>query len=341
LATPNGNASQTIALLEQIEARIRSISGVESVGLVSAVPLSGMNARRPYRLPGRSEAPNIETELAEFRIATPDYFRTLGIPLLGGRCFDRRDRAGGSSVVIINQTLAHHLWPNEDPVGKSLIVPDMATPEPHVVIGVVGDTRHNGLDTDPVSEIYRPAYQAFWPFFGLVVRTSTNPADHVKSITNAIAAVQKDIPIGSVRTMEQLAAATLATRRSSMILLAVFAAVSLLIASFGIYSVIAYAAAQRAKEMGIRMALGASSSDVLKEMLRAGVLLSLIGLGIGLAFAAALTRFLATLLFGISPLDPVTLGSVSALVFVVAVLASLAPAASAARLDPAMILRSE
>ncbi len=341
LAARNASASQITPVLEEIEERVRSIPGVQSAGLISTVPLSGNNARRRYRLPGQPEAPNIETELAEFRVATPDYFRTLGIPLRSGRYFDRRDRAGGPAVVIINETLARRLWPNENPAGKSLIVPDMATPETREVIGVVGDTRHHGLDADPVPEIYRPAYQAFWPFFGLVVRTSANPSDQAKSVTDAIADVGKDIPIGGVRTMEQLAAEAIAMRRSSMILLAVFAAVALLIASFGIYSVIAYAVAQRAKEMGIRMALGASPSDVLKEILQSGALLGLAGLAVGLALSFALTRFLAKLLFGVTATDPLTLGLVSALVVVVAVLAALAPAATAARLDPAMTLRSE
>jgi len=217
----------------------------------------------------------------------------------------------------------------------------MLTSETRQVIGVVGDTRHNGQDTDPVGEIYRPAYQASWPFFSLAVRTSANPLSQAKSVTDAIAAVRKDIPIGGVATMEQLAAETIAMRRSSMILLAVFAAVSVLMASFGIYSVIAYAVAQRTKQMGIRLALGASPSDMLKQTLRAGALLGLVGVGIGLALSFALTRFLAKLLFGVSPSDPVTLASVSALVMAVAVFATLAPAMAAARLDPAITLRTE
>jgi len=341
IAPRDAGADQITPILEQIEERVRSVPGVQSVGFISTLPLSGNNARRRYRLPGRAEAPNIETELAEFRLATPDYFQTLGIPLRSGRYFDRRDRAGAPGVVIVNETLARRLWPDEDPVGKTLIVPDMFTPEMREVIGVVGDTRHNGLETDPVGEIYRPAYQASWPFLSLTVRTLANPLSQSKSVTDAIAAVRKDIPIGGVRTMEQLAAETTAMRRSSTILLAVFAAISLLIASFGIYSVIAYAVAQRAKEMGIRMALGASPGDVLKQMLQAGALLGLVGIGVGLAFSLGLTRFLGNLLFGVTPSDPVTLTSVSALVLAVAVFATSAPAMAAARLDPAITLRSE
>jgi predicted permease len=341
IAPRDASANQVTAILEQIEERVRSVPGVQSVGFISTLPLSGNNARRRYRLPGQAEAPNIETELAEFRLATPDYFQALGIPLRKGRYFNRRDRAGAPGVVIVNQTLARRLWPNENPLGKSLIVPDMVTPETREVIGVVGDTRHNGLETDPVGEIYRPAYQASWPFFSLAVGTSANPLSQAKSVTDAIAAVRKDIPIGGVRTMEQLAAETIAMRRSSMILLAVFAAVSLLIASFGIYSVIAYAVAQRAKEMGIRMALGASPGDVLKQTLQAGALLGLVGVGVGLALSFALTRFLGKLLYGVTPSDPMTLASVSALVLAVAVFATLAPAMAAARLDPSITLRSD
>jgi predicted permease len=338
LAAPNSSMDQTTTVLEQIESQVRSIPGIQSVALINTIPLSGANARRHYRLP---EQPQAAAELAEFRIATPDYFRTMGIPLRNGRYFDRMDRMNRPGVVIVNEMLAHRLWPHENPVGKSLIVPDLATPEIREVIGVVGDTRHHGLDTDPVPEIYRPAYQAPWPFFGLVVQSSVISSDVQQKVTDAIAAVGKDLPIGDIRTMEQLAGESIAVRRSSMILMAVFAAVSLLIASFGIYSVIVYAVAQRAKEMGIRMALGATPRDVLSEVLQAGIHVALAGLCLGLALSFALTRFLEGLLFGVAASDPLTLVSVSALILAVAVLATLAPAIAAARLNPATTLRFE
>ena len=335
---PDGNATTTF--LEQVIARVKAVPGIESAGAISTLPLSGNDARRPFTVPGQPEEqgrPNI----ARFRLATPDYFQTMRIPLKRGRLFDERDRTGGTEVVIISEGLARRFWPNEDPVGKIVIVPDMQTPAMRQVVGVVGDVRHYGLAEGAPIEIYRPFYQARWPFFTLVARGILEPVQLANTLRQAIGSVDKDQPIQSVRMMDELAADSVALRRASMVLLAIFAAVALLLAALGIYSVMSYTVSQRTQEIGIRMALGARQQDVLMLVTREAVLLAVTGVVLGLLGAFALTRFLATLLYSVQPTDPVTFLAVSVLLTVVALLASYLPARRAANVDPMVALRYE
>ena len=231
----------------------------------------------------------------------------MRIPLKRGRVFDERDRKGGTEVVILSEGLARRFWPNEDPVGKTVMVPDMQTPAMRQIVGVVGDVRHYGLAEEAPIEIYRPFYQASWPFFTVVARASLAPAQLADTLTQAIASVDKDQPIQSVRMMEELASNSVALRRASMVLLAIFAAVALLLAALGIYSVMSYTVAQRTQEIGIRMALGAQQQDVLMLVTREAVLLAVTGVVFGLLGAFALTRFLGTLLYSVQPTDPASL----------------------------------
>jgi putative ABC transport system permease protein len=265
----------------------------------------------------------------------------MAIPLRAGRSFEDADRTGSPEVVIINEDLAHRLWPNEDPVGKTIVVPDQGTLASRQIVGIVGATRHHGLATEPTSEIYRPAYQAYWPWFTLVVHSATEPARLTKAVRDAVTSIDTHIPIDAVRTMESLAADSIALRRSSMLLLAALAVMASLLASFGVYSVIAYTVAQRTKDIGIRMALGATPRDVARKVVGEGMILAGIGLGIGLVLSAALTRFLASLLFGVQPTDALTFGAVSLVIFTVAVTAAMVPALSASRVDPIIALRAE
>jgi len=335
---PDGNATRSF--LEQVIARLKAAPGIESAGAISTLPLSGNDARRPFTLPGQPEEqgrPNI----ARFRLVTPDYFQTMRIPLRRGRPFDERDRKGGPEVVIVSEALARRFWPNEDPVGKNILVPDMQTPAMREIVGVVGDVRHYGRAEEAPIEIYRPFYQAYWPFFTVVARGILDPVQLANTVKQAITAVDKDQPIQAVRMMDELAADSVALRRASMVLLAIFAAVALLLAALGIYSVMSYTVSQRTQEIGIRMALGAQQMDVLRLVAREAVLLALAGVALGLLGAFALTRFLATLLYSVQPTDPVTFLAVSVLLTAVALLASYLPARRAAKVDPIVALRYE
>src|SRR5262245_56941755 len=328
---PDGNA--TTIFLEQVLARLKAAPLVESAAAISTLPLSGNDARRPFTVPGRPEEqgrPNI----ARFRLVTPDYFQTMRIPLKRGRVFDERDRTGSAEVVILSEGLALRFFPNEDPIGKIISVPDMATPGIREIVGVVGDVRHYGLAEQAPVEIYRPFYQARWPFFTIVARSSLDPAQLANTIRQAIASVDKDQVVQSVRMMDELASDSVALRRASMVLLAIFAAVAVLLAGLGIYSVMSYTVAQRTQEIGIRMALGARPWDVLRLVTREAILLALAGVIFGLLGAFALTRFLGTLLYSVQPTDPVTFLGVSVLLTFVALLASYLPARRAAKVDP-------
>jgi putative ABC transport system permease protein len=272
---------------------------------------------------------------------TQDYFRVMRIPLKRGRGFDERDRRGAAGVVIISESLARRFWPNEDPVGKSIFVPDVMTPEMRQIVGVVGNVRHYGLAEEPPIEIYRPFYQAYWPFFTLVVRASPDPIQLAHSFRQAVWSVDKDQPIQSMRTMEELAGDSLALRRASMVLLAIFAGIAVLLAAVGIYSVMSYTVTQRTQEIGLRMALGAQRRDVLRLVTSEAMLVALIGVGLGLMGAFLLTRFLVTLLYGVQPTDLTTFIAVSVLLTVVALFASYLPARRATRIDPMVALRYE
>jgi putative ABC transport system permease protein len=326
---------QAVAFLEPLVERLRATPGVEAAGLVSTLPLTGMNARRPYQALGLPD----RDQVADFRVATPQYVSAMGIPLRQGRLFDERDRAGAEGVVLINETLARRLWPGRDPVGQVLVVADMATPAPRKVVGVVGDTRHDGLATEPQPEIYRPAYQAYWPFYGIAIRTHPGVRIGGESLRSAVAALDRDLPVTDVRSLHERAVASMAWRRSSMALLGVFAWAALLLAAFGVYGVVSYAVVQARREIGVRMALGAQPAGVAREFLARGAVLAGWGMAAGLALSVFLTHTLEGLLFGVARLDGGTYLTAAGLTFLVTVLAASAPARAAGRVDPVVALR--
>lgn len=331
--------AKTTSFLEQALAKIRALPGVESAAAISTLPLSGMDARRLYVNPAEVAAD--EPQTVQFRVITPDYFRVMHIPLKSGRFFTEQDRQGSRDVIIINEKLAHQLWPGGDPIGKILNVADLAKPEPREIVGVVGDVRHSGLASVSPIEVYRPAYQTAWPFFGVVVRTTTEPAALARPIREAVWAVDKDLPINRILTMDDLAADSIALRRSSMLLLSVLAGLAIFLACFGIYSVISYSVTLRTHEIGLRMALGATKAGILANTLRQSIGLTLTGVALGLAVALALTRFLTSLLFGVTATDAMTV--VLAVITMTAVSAGAAyfPARRASLVDPMVALRYE
>jgi putative ABC transport system permease protein len=331
------DASSTARFLNQLVSALAVLPGVQAAAAVNTLPLTGFNALRPYSLPGSPP----EERMAEFRVVTPGYFRAMAIPLRRGRTFDERDRIASPDVIVVNETLARHLWPSNDPVGQRLAVGDFLTPSEKTVIGVVGDTRHHDLARQPEAEIYRPAYQTYWPFFGLVVRSATAPEQFERSLRAAASSADRNVPISAIQSLDDLADSTLAWRRSSMALMTIFAAAALFLAAVGVYGVMAYSVAERSREIGLRMALGARPRDVARTVVTQAALVSGLGVTLGAALAATLTGILGTLLFGVAPLDPLTFAGASVGTLAASLMATVLPALSATRVDPNVALRAE
>ncbi len=329
---------QQTAFVQQVLERIKAVPGVGSVSTVVGPPLSGINASRYFQIEGRPPQPVGEGFNTHYNLASPEYFHTLSIPMLAGRDFSRQDVIGTPEVVIINQAMARRFWPNQDPLGQRLRISE----EPwRTVVGIVGDVRHNGLDEEPKPEMFYPIMQTPLPFMTLMVRSTTDEKSLVASIQREIRAVDADQPVFSVKTMEQLVDESVSSRRLNMILLTTFAVVALTLAALGIYGVMAYSVGQRTHEIGVRMALGAQPGDVLRMIVGQGMILTFIGVGIGLIAAIALTRLMASLLYGVTATDPWTFAGVALVLSLVALLASFIPARRATKVDPMVALRYE
>jgi putative ABC transport system permease protein len=286
---------------------------------------------------GRPMTPDEQTNAQHLAI-TPDYFQALQIPLKAGRAFTDQDNSQSTKVVIINESLARYLWPSESPIGKRFTI-WRDEKFPREVVGVVGDTKPS-LHEESGQQMYVPyAQDPTWGSLSLVVRTSGEPTAVAGSVREAIRSVDKTVPNYNLKTMNDVVSASVAPRRVPMLLFSVFAAVAMLLAMLGIYGVTSYYVTQRTHEIGVRMALGAQIADVLKLVLKRGMLLALIGIGIGAAGAIALTRYMTTLLFGVKPIDVVTFVAVAAVLAVVVLLACLVPARRAAKIDPLEALR--
>jgi predicted permease len=330
--------AQQRAFSDQTIDRLRYLPGVKTVGTVTFLPLSGWWGRRSVSLAGQS-SPQRQPLTAVWSSVTPDYFRALGIPLVKGRFFTDQDTPGGGPVAIISKNLARQLAPNQDPVGKRVNVEGLTGP--HEVVGVVGDVHQLGMTSERTSEIYLPFSQAPAPIICFAIRTASDPGGLAKAAQREIWAVDGDQSVGYVMSMSQLASESLAPQRVVMLLLGLFAAIALLMAAVGIYGVISYSTTERTHEIGIRMALGAQSGDVLMLVIGRGFMLTLAGVGAGLAGALALTRFLASMLYGVRPTDPATFAGVSLLLSGVVLLASYIPARRATKVDPMVSLRYE
>ena len=332
---------QLTAFFEQFVARAAQLHGVERAALASALPLAGGADVLAFSIEGRPAPPPEVVQDAEFTSITPDYFDVMGIPLVRGRKFTERDREGAPEVVIVNETMARRYWPNEDPLGKRI---NLGNPEQspwRTVVGVIGDVRRGGLDKEPYPQMHAPLAQAPYNTVAFVARTSGDPLALVPAVRRELAEQDRDLPLSSVRTMEQVLADSVARRRFQMLLIASFASIGLLLAGVGIYGVISYSVAQRRHEIGVRMALGARAPDILRLVVGQGLGLALAGVGVGLLAAFALTRVLASMLYGVSTTDPVTFVGVALLLAGVALLASYIPARRATKVDPMVALRYE
>jgi putative ABC transport system permease protein len=333
--------NQLINFSDQIQERVRSLPGVSNAGTVDILPVNAGNTTRFYVDGDPVPAPGQEIE-ANSRVVSDSYFQTLGVPLLGGRTFDQRDTPDKPGVVIIGKTIADRLFAGRDPVGKKLRYNVPQFP-PIEIVGVVGDVKITGLDEAVKPVLYYPYRQSAGPFASLVVRSDGDPTALTASIRNEIRNLEPDAAILNVNTMEDMIAQTPASfmRRFPALLISIFAIVALLLASIGIYGVVSYSVSQQTHYIGVRMALGASPSDILKMVLKQGLILAGAGVVIGVLAAFGLMRLLRTLLFEVSANDVTTFALVGGGLFVIAVVACLIPARRATKVDPLVALRYE
>ncbi len=331
---------QIVAFYSELTHRIENLPGVEAAATIDMMPMGGSGGTTSFLVEGRPAPPQGQYPEANARTSSPGYFQTMRIPIVKGRDFSERDTANTPFVVVVNETMARKYWPGEDPIGKRLLDPQNRTP-PAEVIGVVGDVKHFGLDDQAEEYIYTSAIQTPGNAMFLVVRTTMDPLSMTGTLRKEVQALDKELPVFDVKPMEQRIVESTGARRLVMFLLGVFALVALILASVGIYGVMAYAVTQRTHEIGIRMALGASRGDILRLVIRQGMLLVVVGVALGLLVSFAVTRFMSGLLFGVMPNDPATLFGVSLLLAAIAFIACLVPALRAMKVDPMVALRYE
>jgi predicted permease len=326
----------------QVVARVRALPGVENAALGTTIPFTGNHDRADITIEGLPLPALGEFPHPDFHIVSPGFFSTMGITLLRGRTFTDQDNSKAAPVAIINETLARRFWPGGEAVGKRILY---GHPHPNAkwitIVGVVGDTRLYGLDHPARFEVYAPLEQLGRGGMELVVRSGEDPASLTSAIRDAVASVNRDVPIYEVETLKQAVDDSVSTRRDTLVLLGLFSALALILAAVGVYGVMSYAVALRRQEIGIRMALGAEPASVLRLVVGQGARLAALGVSAGLAGALGLARLLKSLLYGVSASDPATFAVVAAVLAAVVLLASYFPARRAAHLDPVVALRQE
>jgi predicted permease len=339
---------QRAAYVQQALQNISSLSGVEAAGVSSSPPLllGGGGIPTAIRIIGQAAIREDQKPAALMNIATPGYFPAMRISLLRGRLFNDFDRADSAPVVLINQAMAQRFWAEKDPVGTKIVVPRVsgdfnAPPVECEIVGIVGDVRQTGPEREAEAEFYRPHIQDPTGSVAFLVRTRTDPSAALKSVETAIWQANKTIPFYVATTMDDLLSSQFQQRYFSLALLGGFALLALTLSAIGIYGVISYSTSQRTQEMGIRMALGAQTSDVLRLVIRQAMFLVLTGVALGIAGSLALKQLLSGFLFGVSANDPITLVGVAAILSAVALLACYIPARRATRIDPLLALRYE
>jgi len=335
------------AFFDQVFPAIARVPGVTGVGGTSVMPFGGAWATGSFQIEGYEPPENQPGPWGDIRIVSPGFFEALRIPLLRGRYLTDEDRDGTRLVAVIDQEFVRRYWPTENPLGKRFTfgppdgVTDTTRNEWIEVVGVVGHAAHEGLDADPRIQLYLPYRQSAIPFMAVAVRTAGNPERYVNQVRDAVRTVDPDQPISNLAQMEELLSRSVGQRRLSMMLLSLFSGIALVLASIGIYGVMSYSVTQRARELGVRIALGADRTTVLRLVLRQGMGLALVGIAIGLVAALALTRLIESQLYGVTATDPATFVLGAAILGATALVANLIPAIRATRLDPAVVLRDE
>ncbi|MGH9970968.1 MAG: ABC transporter permease [Pyrinomonadaceae bacterium] len=332
---------QRASFFSELVTRVEAVPGVQSAALVNYLPLGGSNSSDAFLIEGAPEPPPGQDFIGRYRVCTPRYFETMGIPIVKGRGFTDQDRADAPLVIIVNETLAKRFWSDTTALGKRMRFTGPPDKAPWMeVVGVAQDVKHD-LNIPVTPDFYLPHAQDPWQSMVLVAKTKVDPISLAGPLRQQVWSLDKDQPVYDVRTMDQVRAFSVSLYSFSSVSIGIFAGVALILAAIGIYGVMSYAVTQRTQEIGIRMALGARAADVLKLVVTNGMSLALIGVVLGLAGAFALTRLLATLLVGVTPTDSLTFSIVTAGLLLVALLACYLPARRATKVDPLVALRYE
>jgi predicted permease len=335
-ATPAAREQFFSRVLENV----RALPGVESASAVDSIPLRG-GSSQPIAIEGQPPMPQSELPVVAVRWTMPGYFSTARIRVLDGRDFDNRDRADGKLVAIVSDLAAQRLWPNENPIGRHLTL-GLMSDDPREVVGIVRQVKTEQMDErEPEPAVYLPSSQPSIPGTTLVIRAAVPPLTLSRAMIAAVQSVDPEQPVLNISTMETVIEESFGPRRFALLLLSGFALLALALASIGIYSVLAYSVRQRVREIGIRMALGAPSRDVVRMVVVEGCKPTIAGVVLGLVLAGLLARVMETLLFGVGTHDPGTFAAVATIVLAVGIIATLVPAFRATRVDPVVTLRSE
>jgi putative ABC transport system permease protein len=335
-----GEGERAVQFMRDFETRVRSLSPVISVAAVSGRPMSSGSTGMGIVA---AERPDAERQIpwASWRLITKDYFKTLGVPLLKGRSFDEHDIVARPWRIVVSQRLAEQLWPGQDPVGRQALLWRGQGNRPAEVIGVVGNMRERGLSEAPTLAVYLPAYGSGESHLYFAIHTRATVEALTPMLRTTLSGLDRDLPLGSVQTLDEIVSASTASRRFNVVLLSGFAAIALALALVGIFGVTSYSVSRQTAEIGVRLALGASHGGLFRYIVLQGMKPVLIGVGAGLIGALLLSRLMASLLFGVTPRDPITYAGVAALLVVTGVLACLVPARQAMRVDVIAALRGE
>jgi putative ABC transport system permease protein len=336
--TAYASPPQVVNFYAQLLERVKAVPGVQSTATISTLPLSGNQTDTNFLIEGRPAPPPNQEPSAWFNSVSADYFQAMQLHMVKGRTFSETDNDKSPLVAIISETMARKYWPNEDPMGKRI---GRGPDKWREIVGVVRDVKHFGLDSDAPPTMYFPMRQVPARGMDLVVRTSGDPLSMAPVLRQQVWAGDRNLAIANLGTMKDLVSSSITQQRFILTLLACFAALALLLAAVGIYGVMSYAVTQRTHEIGIRMALGARVGDVLRLVVRQGLVLTLIGVAIGIALAFSLTRLMKSLLFDVAPTDALTFAIVALALVLVALLACLIPARRATKVDPLIALRYE
>jgi putative ABC transport system permease protein len=331
---------QVVGFFREATERVRALPGVRSVGAVNYLPLyGGLGARTGFTIEGRPAPPPGEGPPVDVRVTDPGYFGAMGIPLLRGRNFTDVEAREARHVVLISESMARRDFPGENPLGKRITVPMSENPVPTEIVGIVGDVRYDSLVDEAAPTVYFPHPDLVYDAMTLVIRTTGDPGDMVPAVRRVLRSIDPNQPVSDVRTMDQVMSQTVGRARFNTVLLGLFAALATLLATAGIFGVMNYSVTLRTREIGLRMALGAPQKQVLMLILKQGLLLTSIGIGIGLLAALALTRLMSGLLFGVGSTDPATFAAIVLLLTAVSLIACYIPARRATRVDPLIALR--